>query len=244
MRKLELCLRKEEIDEDELLGKVAVVFDIFLATSTAAAMLHNGAKEVIPVLNYEDALQKAKEQAAQDHVLVGEYLGRTIEGFLFPFPTRLKERVNGKTVVFSTTNGTVALRKTRSAKAVFAASMLNEGPLTNYLIDTYRDESIVLVCSGSNGKFSLEDFFGAGSFIKTLTDAGLKEGLEWRMSDASLAALHFYQANVENAEELLQQSRVGKSLVEEGFRDELVFTLQKNACPVIPHLDGDTLKPV
>lgn len=241
MARLDLILRKEEITKETVEGNVAVVFDILLATSTISSMLYHGAKEIIPVLNEEEALKEAEKKSHEDVILVGEYRGKTIEGFLEPFPTKLKEKVNGKTVIFTTTNGTVALKNAWAAKAIYAASMLNEETLTNYLVNTYDNQSITLICSGSSGQFNLEDFFGAGSFAKALLAASEKRGVEWELSDAALAALHFYKANEMKGEELLKESRVGKRLINEGYANEVFYTLEKRACPVVPRLDGDVL---
>lgn len=83
MRKIHLLLKKEEIDEQKISeNKVAVVFDILLATSTITSALEFGAKQVIPVLNGTDAEKIASTMNGEDCVLVGEYQGKTIDGFL------------------------------------------------------------------------------------------------------------------------------------------------------------------
>ncbi|MFA8439558.1 2-phosphosulfolactate phosphatase [Pueribacillus sp. YX66] len=241
MATIDLLLKKEEINDNIMKNQIAVVFDILLATSTVSSMFYNGAKEVIPVLDGEEALKKAKEQQTDDYILVGEYLGETIEGFYPPIPTLLTNRVKEKRVIFSTTNGTVALKNSWAADAVYAASMLNEETLANYLMTEYRSRDYMLVCSGSSNAFNLEDLYGAGSFIANLVQIGEKRGLSWYMTDAAIAALHFYEGNRENGETLLKASRVGESLVNKGFGDVVNYIMQKNACPVIPKLNGEVL---
>ncbi len=238
---IQLLLKKEEIHDAIMKNKIAVVFDILLATSTAASMFYNGAKEVIPVLNQEEALKTAKEQTTDDYILVGEYLGETIAGFHGPIPTLLKNVVRGKRVIFTTTNGTVALKNSRAADAVYAASMLNEEAVAEHLISKYGAKNYVLVCSGSSNQFNLEDLYGAGSFIANLVQFGKERGITWEMSDAAIAALYFYNGNRENGEALLKASRVGQNLVNKGYGDEVAYIMQKNACPVIPKLNGDIL---
>lgn len=241
MGTIDLLFKKEEITDNLMKNQIAIVFDILLATSTASSMFYNGAKEVIPVLDGEEALKKAKEQTTDDFILVGEYLGRTIEGFHEPIPTLLKNRVKGKRVIFSTTNGTVALKNSWAADAVYAASMLNEETLANHLIAEYGARDYMLVCSGSSNAFNLEDLYGAGSFIANLVQIGKERGISWNMSDAAIAALHFYKGNEENGEALLKASRVGANLVNAGLGDEVTYIMQKNACPVIPKLNGEIL---
>jgi 2-phosphosulfolactate phosphatase len=243
MQRIDLVLRKEDINVKTIPNKIAVVFDVLLATSTVASLLHSGAKEVFPVYYFEEALRIAAELDNDNYVLVGEDLGKPIDGFLYPFPVRLKDKVKGKTVIFSTTNGTVALKNASSAHEVYAGSILNERALANYLVDKYDNEPILLICSGSAGRFNLEDFFGAGSFLNALLDAGANRGLEWDLSDAALAALYFYKGNKENDKEVLQETRIGKKLILEGYRDEVLYTLNQNACPVIPRLEGNLIRP-
>src|SRR5699024_7433157 len=98
--------------------KIAVVFDVLLATSSITTCLAYGAKNVIPACEWAEALQEAKKFRPKEICLVGEYNGITIDGFLDPMPLGLQEQVNGKTVVLATTNGTVAIRKSASAKEV------------------------------------------------------------------------------------------------------------------------------
>ncbi|PWA12475.1 2-phosphosulfolactate phosphatase [Pueribacillus theae] len=242
MGKIDLLLKKEEINDNIMNNNIAVVFDILLATSTASAMFYYGAKEIIPVLDGKEALKLAEKQADDNFMLVGEHLGITIEGFLDPIPTRLKDKVKGKRVIFSTTNGTVALKNSWAAKAVYAASILNEEILANHLMNEYGADSYMLVCSGSSEKFNLEDLYGAGSFIENLIQAGETQGIDWEMSDSALAALHFYKGNKENGEQLLKASRVGRKLVNEGHGEDVEYILKKNACPVISRLEGESLR--
>lgn len=241
MGTIDLLLKKEEIHDHIMKNQIAVVFDILLATSTASSMFYNGAKEIIPVLDGEEALKTAQEQTSDDYILVGEYLGRTIEGFNEPIPSLLKNKVKDKRVIFSTTNGTVALKNSWAADAVYAASMLNEEIMARYVLTEYGATDYMLVCSGSANAFNLEDLYGAGSFIANLIEIGKERGISWNMSDAAIAALHFYEGNQDNGEALLKASRVGANLVHAGLEDEVAYIMRKNACPVIPKMQGETL---
>lgn len=241
MGMIDLLLKKEEISDDKMRNHVAVVFDILLATSTISSMFYNGAESIMPVLDGEEALQRGREQTDDDFILVGEYLGTTIEGFHEPIPSLLKNKVKDKRIIFSTTNGTVALKNSNAADAVYAASMLNEEILAKYLLENYGSQPLMLVCSGSSNEFNLEDLYGAGSFIDTLFRVGEQYGARWNMTDAAVAALHFYKGNQANGERLLKASRVGENLVNAGLGDEVAYIMRKNACPVIPKLNGDLL---
>lgn len=207
-------------------------------------MFYHGAKEIYPVLDKNEALKKKAKLQAGDVMLVGEYLGKTIDGFFAPIPSLLKDKVKDKRIIFSTTNGTVALKNCCTADEIYAASFLNEAVLANYLVERYGASNFLLVCSGSANAFNLEDLFGAGSFIAELIRIGREKNLEWQLTDSALASLYFYKGNEQRGEKLLTSSKVGQSLVKAGFGDEVKYILQKNACPVIPKLQGEVLKAV
>ena len=231
MGKLHLLMKKEEIDGQKLNSeKLVVVFDVLLATSTITAALAFGAKEVIPVMNGEEALHLVNENRLKELILIGEYEGATIDGFLSPNPLTLKEVVNGRSIVLSTTNGTVALKKSSKAKRVYAASILNASSVANHLIQSYKDESILLVCAGSSGHFNIEDFYGAGYFIDCL----LRNSVNLELSDAAKSALYFYQGNKDKSYEMLSDSKVGRMLTRYGYEEEVKFVCNKSIFNVVP----------
>ncbi|MCZ0853301.1 2-phosphosulfolactate phosphatase, partial [Brevibacillus laterosporus] len=215
-RKVHVILKKEELLAKKLEGKTVVIFDILLATSTIAAALQQGATEVIPVKNEEEARKKAKTYKPDEIALVGEYGGKTIEGFFEPNPSTLKQHVQNKTVILSTTNGTVAIHNAEKAKHVYAASLLNGEAVASAVCQP--SETVLLVCSGSSGRFCLEDLYGAGYFISCLLR--LKA---FRLTDAAKAALLFYEAYEHSPVEILKQSAVGEMLTQSGFLDEIGF---------------------
>lgn len=238
MRKIHLLLKKEEIDPRRLReNKVAVVLDILLATSTITAALHFGAREVIPVFNGREAEQEAERREAGNCILVGEYEGRTIDGFLSPNPLRLKDQVEGKTIILSTTNGSVAIKKAAAADRVYVASLLNGAAVAGRIRSLHREETILLICSGSSGEFNMEDFYGAGYVIHCLMQDGKTD---WELTDPARAALHFYRGTRHNGEGILKSSRVGKMLVHYGFESEIQFVAREGTIDVVPYLKDQT----
>ncbi|MRX53485.1 2-phosphosulfolactate phosphatase [Bacillus idriensis] len=236
MGKIHVVTRKEEIDEVKMDNKIAVVFDVLLATSTIATVLHHGAVSVIPVLDGDQARKRAAGISTDEYILVGEYEGRTIEGFLDPNPSVLKDTAAGKKVILSTTNGTIAVHKSSPAKKVYACSLLNSKAVADVLTAAHEDETIIIVCSGSSGQFSLEDFYGAGYLIHQLT---AQEG--WNLSDSALTAKLFYEGSSHEQALVLGQSRVGKMLEEYGFREEITFISNQDCFHTVPVLIGDEL---
>lgn len=238
MPKLHLLLKKEEIDEIKMQqDKTAVIFDVLLATSTISACFLHGAKEVVPVLDGDEARRQAEGRESGTFCLVGEYNGRTIEGFLDPNPLALKDQIKGKTVFLSTTNGTVAIRKSAAANRVYTASLLNGLAAAKKIAQDHRHETIIAVCSGSGGEFCMEDFYGAGYFIDCLmNDPG-----HWELTDSAKAARLFYQSNIDRAEEIMNMSRVGEMLMRNGFEEEIEFIAERGIVAAVPWLENGKL---
>lgn len=234
MMKVHLLLKKEDIDKQKMAdNKIAVVFDVLLATSTVASALEFGAREVIPVLDGKAAEQEAEGREKDSFVLVGEYQGRTIDGFLSPNPLELKEQIAGKSVILSTTNGTVALKNSAHAKAVYAASLLNCEAVAKHILKEYQGETIVVVCSGSSNEFNVEDFQGAGCFIDCLIKQFREE---FFLTDSAYAAYSFYHGHIQNSDDILKASRVGRMLSKHGFEKEIEFVSQQNIFNKVPIL--------
>jgi len=236
--KLHVLLKKEEIDDAKMQeDKTAVIFDVLLATSTITACFWHGAKEVVPVLNGDEALHEAKGRESDSFCLVGEYNGKTIEGFLDPNPLQLKEQIKGKTVLLSTTNGTVAIRKSAAAKKVYTASLLNGKAASEKINADHREETIVAVCSGSGGEFCMEDLYGAGYFVDCL----MNHTSHWELTDSAKAARIFYRSNAEKAQKILKDSRVGEMLMRNGFEEKIDFIANCGLVDIVPWLEDDKL---
>ncbi|WP_230199754.1 2-phosphosulfolactate phosphatase [Bacillus andreraoultii] len=234
--KIHTLLKKEEIDSVQMnKDKIAVVFDVLLATSTITACFYYGANRVIPVMDGNEALVEAKNIQDREVALVGEYNGVTIEGFLDPLPSILQRQVLGKDVILSTTNGTVAIRKSSSAKEVYIASLLNGNTVCEHIAKQYNGETIIVVCSGSSNTFCLEDFYGAGYFISQLIKTIGIENVE--LTDSSLAATLFYENRAHESLQILTKSRVGANLKKYHYEYDLSFVSQQGVLPLVLKLE-------
>ncbi|MEK4535195.1 2-phosphosulfolactate phosphatase [Peribacillus sp. FSL K6-1552] len=238
IQNIHLLLKKEEIDREKLLEgeKVAIILDVLLATTTIISSLHNGARQVIPVLNPVDALLRSKELDHEDYLLAGELKAKPVDGFMYPSPTLLSKLVLNKTLVLSTTNGTVALRNSAAAKKVYIASLLNNPSVAEKIKKDHQTETIIIVCSGNSGEFSLEDFYGAGHLIECLITGA--QGT-FSLNDAAIAACTFYQTNADNTFDILQSSHVGQLFDKHDLIDDLKLASQKGSINLVPELiDG------
>ncbi|WP_409305201.1 2-phosphosulfolactate phosphatase [Peribacillus sp. SCS-155] len=239
MKKIHLLVKKEDIDEEKMAegDKIAVVFDVLLATTTIVSALEDGALEVIPVLSSKEALDVQQNQPDKQIIVAGELNAEPVDGLVYPSPLQLRRLVKGKTLVLTTTNGTVALRKSHKANKVYVSSLLNNLAVANKLAGEWQDETVVVVCSGNSGEISLEDIYGAGHFISCLLAENIAAEVE--LTDAAMAALAMFEGREDQAFEVLESSYVGRLFARHDAEEELEFASRKNIVSIVPMLTGE-----
>ena len=230
-----MLTKKEELDSVRVPGKVVVVLDILFATTTMVTALAHGAKEIVPVLD-----ESAARACAADFpgcVLAGELYAETLPGFAHPAPLALLAHgVEGKSVVYSTTNGTVAMTQAAGAARVYCGALLNARALVEHILARHERETILIVCSGSGNNFNFEDFYGAGYFVECLREH-VRD-----FSDAAKAALALYR-HAKGPEALLD-CRVGRMMAARGLAHEVEFASRLDALPVVAALEDGRVRRV
>ncbi len=188
------------VEPQRLAGGVTVVIDVLRATTTIAAALAAGAREVVPCLEVADARSAAANLPAGQAVLGGERHGLRIEDFTLGNSPReyTLESVGGKTLVITTTNGTRAMLHAREADEVWLASFVN---LAAVVAASAGRERLDILCSGTDGQITREDVLLAGAIAARLT-AGVAAELN---DQAAIARAAWLQV----AEGPIAQSRSG-----------------------------------
>jgi 2-phosphosulfolactate phosphatase len=205
---IDVALCPSEISRFEsadLRDTTAVVFDILRATSTMITGLDHGVEQFFPV----DTVEAARARKAQDPslILAGERGGLPLEGFDLGNSPREFKGISGKSVVLTTTNGTVALHRVRQAKSVYVGALLNLGALAQILVgDSATD--LLLVCAGTGEQFALEDAVAAGALIDRLPKQSL--------SDAAVLVSSLYRQAQSDLLGYLRASKNGRALAQIG----------------------------
>jgi len=170
--------------------------------------------------------------------LAGELFADIIEGFAPPTPMALMAHdLRGRSVIYATTNGTVALNDSAGAAHVYAGALLNAGAVVNHIARHHADTTILVVCSGSMGNPNLEDMYGAGCFVDQIArHLGAHD-----LSDAAWAARALYKS--EPAESLLMRCRVGQMMRARGLTEEVRFAARESVMEVVPKLVDGRLAP-
>jgi len=235
--KVHVLYRKEELDHERLEGKLAIVLDVLFATSTIIAALAHGASEVIPTLDEAGARAEAQKHPEGSYVLAGELYAETLPGFASPTPLALmEEKIAGRKLIYSTTNGTVALRQSTGADHVYAAALLNGEAVVDRVLQLHPGKTILIVCSGSMGMVNLEDLYGAG-YLVDLLSRGLDDNSDF--SDAALAVRSLYRS--EDPADCLLRARVGRMMIERNLAHEVHYAAGLSKLEAVPMLRGGRL---
>src|SRR3989339_400165 len=144
-----------------LAGATVVVIDVLRASTTIIHALNAGAAEIIPCGEVEQARALAADFPREEVVLGGERGGLPIDGFdLGNSPSEYTpDRVAGRTIVFTTTNGTRAMMRCRKAGRVLIGAFVNASAVAEQLVGCER---ISLLCAGTEGEYSRDDILMAG----------------------------------------------------------------------------------
>lgn len=226
---------------ESLTDAVVIVIDNLRATVTIAAALANGAKVVVPTLSVEDA-HSAKDRLIQqglpssDLLLGGERGGVLIPGFdLDNSPTRYtRDRVAGKTIIFTTTNGTAALLHAGRAASIIAGSFSNLTAVARAFATDPRP--VHILCAGTRDEIGLDDVLPAGAFTERFLGAGRR----LISDDSGRVALHAYRGALRSEAGLLdamRTSRGGRNLAAQGLGSDIEFCTRLDALPVVPVFD-------
>ena len=189
--KIDIIISADDIIESKLENKIAVVIDMFRATSVIVTALNNGCEEVIPFLTIEETLESSEELNREEYILGGERRAVKIYGFyLSNSPLEYtKEVVEDKKVLITTTNGTRTLTKSNSAKRIIIAAMINAKAVADKLLEI--NEDVVIINAGTNGNFSMDDYICSGYIINEM----LKVDNQIELTDISKTANMIYENN-------------------------------------------------
>lgn len=240
--KIETSYGASNLDELQLRDKNIVVIDVLRASTTVAVALKNGAREIIPVANIESAVKISGSLFGDVTLRGGERNGKMIQGFnLGNSPLEYTEAtVRGKSVIYCTTNGSVAMAKSRYARHMAVGSFVNLSSVVEYMKEINDD--FLVICAGKNASFSgfsLEDTVCAGMIISKLS---LEKSLELQLTDAAVAAKALYKSFGRSILKMLKSSDHGRYLLEIGFEEDIKLCAQVDSVPVLPVLSGTVVK--
>ena len=233
MNQIEICLAPKLFDHYENKDKITVIVDILRATSIITTLFHNGLAKLIPV----KSLAEAEHYKKQGFLVAAERNGKKIDFADFgnsPFEFT-PEKVENKTLVYSTTNGTNTINIAKDSEQVIIASFLNMTSVVEFFADQKKD--ILIFCSGWQQDFCTEDFLFAGALSEKLV-ATNNFGFD---SDQVQVAMDQWEVAKENLTEYIKKMHQYKRLMQFGFEEIIHYCFKKDISRVIPILQKDYL---
>ena len=232
-RKIEVCYSPALFPFYENREAVVVVTDILRASSAIVTAFMNGVERIIPVGTLEEA-RAYKERgfmvAAERDGIVRDFADFGNSPYNFS-----AERVKGKEIVYSTTNGTNAIHLASSGQQVLIGAYLNITALASHIIESGND--LLILCAGWKNKFNLEDTLFAGALSKLV----LEDEHFHTICDATLGAMDLYGAAegdmMAYIEKVAQRHRLKKNKLD----DVIGYCNEHDLTELITELKGDHL---
>jgi 2-phosphosulfolactate phosphatase len=231
--KIEVCFSPALFPFYENHEATVVVTDILRASSAIVTAFMNGVDRIIPVGTLEEA-QKYKSMgymvAAERDGIVRDFADFGNSPYNFT-----PDRVKGKEIVYSTTNGTNAIHLASTGKQVLIGAYLNLTAVADHIKRAGRD--LLVLCAGWRNKFNLEDTLFAGA----LAELVLQDSRYHTICDATLGSMDLYDAArvdmMGYIEKVAQRHRLKKNNLD----DVIGYCHETDRTDLIPVLEGDSL---
>lgn len=226
---VDVVIAAGDVTYERVMHKSVAVIDVFRATSVIVEALHNGARAIVPVVNVEEALLLRRRFGPQEALLGGERNTVIIEGFdLDNSPLAYKpDVVSGKTVIFTTTNGTRAIQNARGASTIMVSSFLNMSAVCDAMARIGKD--VVLVCSGREDRFTAEDGLCAGAMAGILS---FNHG--FAMTDMAEVVQQMYANAASDLRRRLETTTHYRDINARGYDADIRFCLQRDIYDIVP----------
>ncbi len=187
---IEVCFSPALFNLFENSTQTVVIVDVLRATTSICAAFAAGTKKILPVATIEEA-RKAKEQG---YILAAERDGKVLDfaDFGNSPDAFTPDRVAGKVIAYSTTNGTQAIQLASSANELLIGSFINLSTVVRYLIK--YPSNVLLLCSGWKNKFNLEDTLCVGAIAQKL----LETEIYYTICDSTHASIDLWNLAKDN----------------------------------------------
>ncbi len=232
-RNLETCFSPALFEAGAHRDSIVVIIDILRASSAICTAFANGAASIIPV---------AEVSLAMDYKSRGYLVAAERDGFVLDFAdfgnspfNFTKEKVEGKTIVYSTTNGTGIINLTLSSYMTVIGSFLNIGAITRWLIKQDRD--ILLLCAGWKNRFNIEDTVCSGAISEILMNSNNFTTI----CDSTFAAIDLWSLACHDLSGYIEKAAQRTRLRDKNLDDCIKFCLTPDFTDKIPIMKNGVL---
>ena len=214
----------------ETQNTVVIVVDIFRATTSMCAAFQNGVERIIPVASVEEA----KDYKSKGYLVGAERNVKRCDFADFgnsPFDYT-PEKVAGKEIVFTTTNGTQAIETASDCSELVIGSFSNISTLVDFCVAAKKD--VMVLCSGWNNRFNMEDTLFAGAVASLLLEKGFQLA-----SDAATVAYDMWMQAKTNIRAYIDRTEHIQRLISNGLADSVEYCLTFDTTPLVPIYDKE-----
>lgn len=231
MKQLDVCLTPDLLHLHSVENTIVVVADIFRATSCMVTAFAHGVNSIVPVATVEEC----RQLQGRGYLGAAERNAQTVEGFELdnsPF-SYMDDSLIGANIAMTTTNGTLAITRSRQAVKVLVGAFLNLEAITRYLRAQQYD--VLVLCAGWKGRVNLEDTLFAGAVAERLKEDYILH------EDSALMAQRLYNQAERNMLSYLATSSHIRRLQRLGIQKDIAYCLQTDLYDVVPVLRGSAL---
>jgi 2-phosphosulfolactate phosphatase len=231
---LDVCFSPALFNRFENREAIIVIIDVLRASSAICTAFANGAETLIPVADAEEARGLKKK---------GYLVAAERDGFVLDFAdfgnspfNFTREKVSGKTIVYSTTNCTRIIDMSSVSYRTVIGAFLNITSLTRWLENQGHD--VILFCAGWKDKFNLEDAICAGAIAERLIGSSVFSTI----CDSTHASLDLWTLAKNNPMQYIEKAAQRSRLRDKGLDDCIGFCLSHDFTDIIPVIINGELK--
>ncbi len=211
--------------------QLCIVVDVIRASTSLVTLVERGASRVFIAGDIDSARAAAPRTGA---VLAGEQDGLAPPGFTYGnSPVELsRASVDGRPVVFVTTNGTAAIRAVTDSPTVLVGALRNGAAVCReaWQEATAHGNDITIVCAGREHAFAIDDAYCAGYLIYRILESGSAD-----LTDAAMAAVALFRSEPD-AQAVFTRSAAGRNVIRLGLTDDIAYCAQRDASNAVPRL--------
>lgn len=249
MPKIDLYALPRDVPQDRLKDATVIVIDLLRASTTIGTALAAGAECVMPFAEIDETLAAAERFGRENVLLGGERHGKLIPGFdLGNSPAEYTaEKVSGRRILFTTTNGARALHHARGAYRVLVGAAVNSMAVAATAV-TREGRDVVVLCAGTDGVPAREDMLAGGLIVGWIHNLAPKNGWELGV-EAAEAEQAYHEVLVPRDDGMSKSDRLnaelrhtdgGRNLIDIGHDYDLPICAQHDTLLVVPELNPAT----
>jgi len=219
---------------------VAIVVDALRASATIAALLDHGVTRILVIAQVDDA--RALAEVIPGALLVGERGGERLPGFHLgnsPLEVMASPRMDGRTAIFTSSNGAQRLTACDGADCVLVGAVANATAIAEWA-RAYADRTGCSVVFVSAGKYPDEEYVSPEDEASCAYLAS-RMGLPIAEESRDFFAHWERELILHGLEDIFRRSRHAQRLMEIGYSEDVFFCARPDTVATLPVVTGPVM---